>query len=158
MIALYIIYLYNISSKKRISATEAQELRVKKEKIIMQYAKFKNLYSQFVNSKNTIINNVVYAIMIYEDFKVPQIYRKIKSYISIFASKETKQGIMQINSKNKISDEESIQLVISTFEKDLKNKKLKEYEKIDILLSNYSPEEKEKILLIYKVIIEFIKK
>ena len=81
------------------------------------------------------------------------------SYSNEFVTKkETKYGIMQISSYERLTDEASIEMTISNFEKALKNSKLKENEKIDKLLTNYKQEEKEHILLIYKTIVEFSKK
>ena len=65
---------------------------------------------------------------------------------------------MQVPSYNRLSDEESIKLIIDNFEKELKNTKLKEDEKIELLLNKYSNEDKEHIKLIYKEIVEFEKK
>ena len=65
---------------------------------------------------------------------------------------------MQIPSYERLTDETSIEMTITSFEKALKNSKLKENEKIDKLLTNYKQEEKEHILLIYKTIVEFSKK
>lgn len=65
---------------------------------------------------------------------------------------------MRIKSYNRISDEESIKITISNFEKELKNSKLKENEKINKLLKEYKIEEQQDIQNIYKDIIEFLKK
>lgn len=158
LIILYIVYLYTLSTKNKIKEEKKQVAKIRTEKTIMQFAKFKNKYSNVVNSKNTLINNLTYALMIFEDYKNPKLYRSINTYIGAITKRETKYGIMQVPSYNRISDEESIKLTIESFEKELKNTKLKEAEKIDLLLSKYSNEDKENIKLIYKEIIEFSKK
>lgn len=155
---IYIIYLYNISTKDKVRVEKETIIQIKTEKVIMQYAKFKNKYSKIINSKSSIINNLIYAIMIYEDNKTPKIYRNINAYIGAITKKETKYGIMQIPSYNRISDEESIEISITKFEEELKNTKLKEEEKLEKILSNYNELEKNQIKIIYKEIIDFAKK
>lgn len=158
LIIIYLVYLYNLTNKNKVVVEKAKTAKIKTEKTIMQYAKLKNKYANFVKSKNTLINNLTYAIMIYEDFKTPKVYRNISAYIGAVTKKETKYGIMQIPSYERLSDEESIKITINNFEKELKNTKLKENEKIDKLLIKYKEEEKEQIKNIYKDILEFSKK
>lgn len=158
LIILYTVYLYNISTKDKVAVEKTKTTKIRTEKTIMQYAKFKNKYSNVIKTKNTLINNLTYAIMIFEDYKTPKIYRNINTYIGLVTKKETKYGIMQISSFERLSDEDSIKMTISNFEKELKNTKLKENEKIDKLLSKYKQEEKEQIINIYNSIVEFSKK
>lgn len=158
LIILYTVYLYNISTKDKVVVEKTKTTKIRTEKTIMQYAKFKNKYSNVIKTKNTLINNLTYAIMIFEDYKTPKIYRNINTYIGLVTKKETKYGIMQISSFERLSDEDSIKMTISNFEKELKNTKLKENEKIDKLLSKYKQEEKEQIINIYNSIVEFSKK
>lgn len=158
LIILYTVYLYNISTKDKVVVEKTKTTKIRTEKTIMQYAKFKNKYSNVIKTKNTLINNLTYAIMIFEDYKTPKIYRNINTYIGLITKKETKYGIMQISSFERLSDEDSIKMTISNFEKELKNTKLKENEKIDKLLSKYKQEEQEQIINIYNSIVEFSKK
>lgn len=158
LIILYITYLYKLSTKNKVKEEKIKIIKHKTEKTIMQYAKFKNIYSNSIKSKSEFINNLVYAIMIHEDYKTPKIYRNIKAYIGAVTKKETKYGIMQISSYERLSDEESIKMVVDNFEKQLKNNKLKENEKLNKLLTNYKPEDQQNIISIYNDIVEFTKK
>ena len=158
LMILYFVYLYNLTTKNKVVVEKAKTAKIRTEKTIMQYAKFKNKYSDIIKTKNNLINNLIYAIMIFEDYKTPKIYRNINAYIGAVTKKETKFGIMQILSYERISDEDSIKQTISNFEKELKNTKLKENEKLDRLLSTYNFEEKEHIINIYDTIVEFSKK
>lgn len=158
LIILYIVYLYSISTKNKVKKEKATITRIRTEKTIMQYAKFKNKYASVVNSKNNLVNNLVYAIMIYQDYKTPKLYRNINAYIGAVTKKETKYGIMQTSSYNRLSDEESIRITIDTLEKSLKDIKTKTVDKLDILLSMYNYEEKSQIINIYNEINEFLKK
>lgn len=158
LIVIYIVYLYNISNKNKEVVEKAKTAKIRTEKTIMQYAKFKNKYSNEVKSKNKLINNLIYSIMIFEDHKTPKLYRSINAYLGTITKKETKYGIMQLSSYNRISDEESIKMTINNFETELKNTKLKEEEKIEKLLTKYKDDEKEQIKAIYKEIVEFSQK
>lgn len=158
LMILYATYLYNLSTKNKVKEEKIKDTKRKKEKTIMQYAKFKNLYSPLVKSKTELINNLTYAIMIFEDYKTPKIYRNINTYIGAVTKKETKHGIMQIPSFERISDEESIKRVINDFEKKLKNTKLKEEDQLQKLISNYKKEDQQEIISIYNEILEFSKK
>ena len=158
LIIIYSVYLYNLTTKNKVVIEKAKTANIRTEKTIMQYAKFKNKYSDNINSKNTFINNITYALMIYEDYKTPKVYRNINAYIGAITKKETKYGIMQVPSFERLSDEDSIKLKISDFEKELKSTKLKDNEKLDKILKNYKTEEKEHIINIYNTIVEFSKK
>lgn len=158
LIILYIANLYKVNSQNKVVKEKTQNIKRKKEKTIMQYAKFKNMYSQIVNSSEDMINNLTYATMIYEDYKTPKFYRNINSYIGAVTKKETKYGIMQIPSYTRLSDEESIRRVIENFESKKKESKLKDNELLSELLNNYSEDSKKDILSIYNEILEFTQK
>ena len=158
LIILYIVYLYNLSTKNRVKQEKIKTTKRKTEKNIMQYAKFKNIYSSIIQSKNDIINNLVYAIMIYEDYKTPKVYRNIHTYIGAVTKKETKYGIMQVSSYNRLSDEDSIKYTIDLFENTLKAAKVKTEDQLSKLLSKYKPEEQQEIITIYNEIVAFTKK
>ena len=57
LIIIYIVYLYNLSTKNKVVIEKTQTAKIRTEKTIMQYAKFKNQYSMIVKSKNELINN-----------------------------------------------------------------------------------------------------
>lgn len=158
IIILYLSYLYTLIKKNHQKKTTQSKENYKKENIVMQYAKYKNKYAVYINSNNSIINNTIYAIMIYESNRNPLFYRHLKELVGMISTKETKYGIMQKESKIKLTDEESIALTIKDFEKMLKNTRLKENEKLNKMLSRYNEKEKNNIKDIYNTIHEFTKK
>ncbi len=158
LIILYIFSLYKISNKENKKDSQNKQIIRKKEHIIMQYAKFKNIYSSIIKSKNIVINNLIYAIMINNNYKRPKIYRDINSYIGSISKKETAYGIMQVKSLNHLTDEESIKLTLKSFEQKLKNTKISELEQINKLLKDYKDVEQNEIKSIYDTIVEFNKK
>ena len=155
LIILFIASLYKIGSKDRKEVKSIKTKKRKTEQTILKYAKYKNIYGPIVKSKRNIINNIVYAIMIYNDSKTPKINRKLKEYKGWITRNEVEYGIMQVPSLVKISDEESIRITINDLEARLKGI-TKEQEVLDTSLRDYK--EKEKIISIYNEIIEFQKK
>ena len=158
LIIIYLVSLYKISTKDKQAMSEIKKKTLKSEKVIMQYAKFKNLYYDIIKSKNNVINNLTYAIMINEEYKNPSTYRKVKENFNAILRKEYSYGIMQEKSVYHISDRESIINAINRFEKLLKNNNLKEKEQVDKILNNYADEDKTNIMNIYTIITDFNKK
>ena len=158
LIIIYLVSLYKISTKDKQAMSEIKKKTLKSEKVIMQYAKFKNLYYDIIKSKNNVVNNLTYAIMINEEYKNPSTYRKVKENFNAILRKEYSYGIMQEKSVYHISDRESIINAINRFEKLLKNNNLKEKEQVDKILNNYADEDKTNIMNIYTIITDFNKK
>jgi len=158
IIIIYIINIYKRTTKEIADNNVKKTLSIKKENIIMQFAKYKNMYSNIIKSKNTVINNLTYAIMINNNYKTSKIYRELKSYIGIITKKETSYGIMQIHSDRYLTDEESIKETIKKIEHQLKNTKLNEKEQMEKILKNYTIKEQSDINYIYDCILEFTKK
>jgi len=153
LIVLFLISLYKISNKNNINKEEIKSNEIKKEQVVIKYAEFKTKYSSLVKSRNSIVNNMAYALMIYNDRMNPKIGRKIKEFIYSFSKNENKYGIMQVPSYVKISDEESIRMTVKELERKVKNSKLKSNEQVDLLLKDING--KEEILKIYNIILEF---
>ncbi len=158
LLILYVTYLYNMSTKNHKEVVKQKNKKRKKEQTIMQYAKFKNQYAPLVKSRNETINNLTYAVMIYEDWKTPKVNRKINEYVGAVAKTERKQGIMQVTSYNRVTDEESIKIVMDEMDAINKKEKLKGRDLLEHLLPRYTTEEKEEIIEIYNEITEFLKK
>lgn len=157
---IIIIYLYNLSKSgiEKINKLIPNKTQITTENIIVQYAKNKNKYHDFINSKNKVINNLVYSILIYNSINKPFINRKIIELSSAFRNEYVPFGIMQYPSKEKITNEESILLSIKNFESKIKGTKNNEQEILEKIMSDYREIEKEQILEIYKEINEFNKK
>ena len=155
LIVLFIASLYKIGAKNHQETKTIKTKKRKKEQTIIKYARFKNIYGTTVKAKRDIINNIVYALMIYNDSKNPKLNRKLKEYKGAITRNEVEYGIMQVPSLVKISDEESIRVTISNLENQLKGI-TKEKDVLDTALSTYK--DKEEIIEIYNEIIEFQKK
>lgn len=124
-----------------------------KEYIVMQYAKYKNKYNNIINSKYLEINNLLYSIMIYENYNKPELIRKIDLIKYKLFKEKIKFGIMQIEKNNPITDEESIDISKKKLERIYNiNKDIKD------IIKKYYKKEKNEIKIIYEVINEFNQK
>lgn len=157
---LMIVYIFTLCKPQinKVNQMIPEKRTVDKENTIMLYAKYKNKYHKSIKTKNALISNLVYAIMIYNGMTKPTALRKSIELKGMITTKPVPYGIMQVTSKMKITDEESIQIVVSNFEKSIKNSKQKETEKLEKLLKEYNQESKEEIKEIYNEITEFLKK
>lgn len=123
------------------------------EYIVMQYAKYKNKYNNLINSKYQEINNLLYSIMIYENYNKPELIRKIDIIKYKLFKEKIKFGIMQIEKNNPITDEESINISKKKLERIYNtNKEIKD------IIKKYYKKEKNEIKIIYETIYEFNKK
>ena len=102
---------------------------------------------------------LLYALMIYENYKKPAIFRQFEYFKYQFDHIPKRQGIMQINSKKIMSDIESIEYVEKKMEKYQDNKKVKKatVNVLDILKSlGKKKDEALEIEKVYYVLKEFI--
>jgi len=149
---IIIFVIYNIL-KDNSNKKETKNIKTSNEYIYIQYAKYKARYSNYINSKNEIINKLIYSIMIYNNYKTPPIIRHIKTYINHLINKEVKYGILEVSSPIPLTDIESINITLKELER--KYKKLNNNHEITTLLDKYSKEEIENIALIYNIINNF---
>ena len=125
------------------------------EYIVMQYAKYKNKYFDLIKSKYNDINLLVYSIMIYENYHKPKLLRKLEAIRYKFFPQKGCFGIMQIEFKTSITDEESIELAIKKLEKIYTTNK-KEKININLLIKKYYKKDMKSIEEIYQTINKFI--
>lgn len=159
---LIILYLYqNIKIIDNPIIIEEKPIDNSKyrEYIVTNYAKFKNLYNNEIDTDNSLLKNLLYAIMIYEDKKRNKYLRAIDNLFIGKINKLYKVGIMQVPSKIYLTDVESIKIVenklIKIYNKYLiadeltmVNKILKDYYKDDLIVNN--------VTYIYNVINNFL--
>ena len=131
-----------------------------REYVVMQYAKFKSKYSTFISSKYNYLSQVIYSMMIYENYNRPELMRRIDLLKYRLFREENKFGIMQIEKKEPISDIESIEFVLKKLEKIYSTnvkEKMGEVDSIKILIKKYYKKEIREIISIYNIINEFNK-
>lgn len=158
---LIIIFLY-MTAKKHIHIQYKEQVSSfadrKQEYILVQYTRFKNIYQKGMKVKNKSLYPVIYAMMIYENYKRPVFFRKLDYITYRFTGREKKMGIMQIPSSTEIDDAMSVKMAIKKLEKletEITKKSKKQY--VGQLLNLYYENEKiaNDVLEIYQKIIEF---
>lgn len=159
---LIIIFMYNLFKDNFVKVEKTKKnnfIDRKREYVVVTYAKLKNKYYRIVKSKNILVNRIVYAIMIYENYKNPVLIRKFSNIINRLVNKESKYGIMQVEAEKEIDDEKSIKLVLTKMEKSYSklDKNLNDIDKVSLLLKEkYDDLEYiNDIIDIYNEIIEF---
>lgn len=161
---LIIIFIYSIMKeniKVDITKDKATFIEKKQEYTVVSYARFKNLYSSEVTTTNKELIPAVYAIMIYENYRRPQFYRKLDKIKFHLRPKTMKMGIMQVSSKKEIDDEKSIELAIKNLEKcysKVQGNKKQNSNSVNIkevIKTYYGKEDSSDVIDIYNKIVEF---
>lgn len=125
-----ILFFYHFFRKKEdLSITKeivqkGMDLGNKKQYIVSQYVKMRQKYGKYIQSKGDM-RLLIYSLMIYENYKRPSFFRRLDYFRYQFDHIPKKQGIMQIETKKKLSDVESIEIVEKKFEKIQEKKKTK---------------------------------
>ena len=135
----------------------------KNEYLIISYAKLKTKYRNVVSNKDRKVVDIVYAIMVYENFKRPSFLRKFDLFKSRFTNEIPKQGIMQVDSKKYLTDIDSILVVMKTIEKLISkinsNSKTNKSNLVPDVLATYYKKDScyMDVFFIYNSIVEFNK-
>ena len=148
------IYFYNLIEELiKVHDKDENTYNALQDKnyIISSYAKYKLQYKDVLHDYDSIIRQLVLSILIYEDYNTPKLKRKLDNLLFGRLTKVAKLGIMQVETKTFITDEESIRFVSNALEKkyeNLTNKKtsiaktilkeyLQDYSKYNIILKIY---------------------
>ena len=131
---LFIKMIYNTS---KTNAKEQNDRIIKY--VTSKYRYFKSKYDNIILTDNKDVRYLVYAIMIFENYNRPWIIRKLE-YIKFFIWREATLGIMQIKSKEYITNIESVKKSVIFIENIYKYlpKKMKKDKKIEKVLYKYN--------------------
>lgn len=155
LIIIYSMYTYLKNDfEKLIDDKKEPDLNKNSEYYVISYAKLKNKYKNIIINKDKDIIDITYAIMVYENNKRPLFLRKIDLFKSKFTTDIKKQGIMQIESNEFITDIDSILFTIKSLEEIIKKSKNKDIENIIKTYYKKDPSYKE-VFHIYNCINEF---
>ncbi len=110
LVVLFIYLLFKNYLNIQVTEQKSTFISKKKQYAIIQYARLKSEYYRDIKLKNKDLIPLFYAMLVYENYKRPALYRKLDRIIYRFTGAETKMGIMQIKSRSEISDLESIKL------------------------------------------------
>ncbi len=149
--AAIIFYIFKVLWDICKCALKADQVfsQERKEKIVkLRYQKFYQIYDSYIMDvlkklpsqvrKSEDFKNLIYSIMIYEDYNRPLFYRKIEHIIKkILPKKHMTIGIMQFMTNENITDLESIELACKKLANDyLENL---DDEPIGKAIFNYNP-------------------
>ena len=146
---LIIIYIYQFIKNKDIFSYKVKEKHfLSEEGILIQYTKLKYRYP--TTYENDKLKKVLYSIMLYENHRRGKILRYFDNLKYRITGNPRKLGIMQVDSKKFITDDESIDIVYKKLDK-LYNKKNSK-KTIPDLIKSYNKESAEDIMYIYNII------
>lgn len=115
---LIILYLYKFFKNTDVKNVTDMDARViSKEKIVINYAKFKITFGEEITLKEANLKLIVYSIMILGDYRRGEFLRKIDNLVFKLSLKPRKLSIMQIYSKKFITDYDGIELVCKKISK-----------------------------------------
>ena len=160
IVLFYLCYLWKDHVNWNITVKEMKKLEEKETYIVTSYAKLKTKYRNYITTRNKDLIPLLYAIMIYENYKMPMGLRNLKILQHRFLNKEIKWGIMQVDSPVEIDDIESIKIAVKTLEKIWKKQDPKKKNSIKNTLMEYNKEDIDKtncIYRLYETIINFEK-
>lgn len=116
---LIIAFLYELCNRVRVG--EQRTIKRKDHYLRARYDKFKGKFGNITGSyfNNDFYENIVYAIMIYEDFNRPFLIRKIEDLRFFITRKPHTLGIMQVTTDKYINDEESVRQAVKKIAGDI---------------------------------------
>jgi hypothetical protein len=118
---IILIFIFQIANNLRFSKEATQERKDNYLKRRYQY--FNKIYGKLIKdiAQNEILECIVYAILIYEDFNRPKIARYIENMRFRLTKEPHTLGVMQVLSDKLISDFESVKLgaekIVSAYNK-----------------------------------------
>lgn len=130
---IILVYLYSLVNNIQSSNKGAEKRKL--NYITSTFIHLQNNYAEIINSYSTNVRfqQIVYSIMLHENFNRPKLFRAIEHIKSLF-KKDGTYGIMQVKAKRVLTDRESVNMGIIIlfenfnkfqleFKKELKNKK-----------------------------------
>lgn len=138
---IILIFIFQVANNLRFSQ-EATQKR-KDNYLKSRYHYFKRFYGQLIKdlTNNEILESIVYAIIIYEDFNRPKIARQIENLKFKLTNKPHTLGVMQVRSDKLISDLESVKLgtekIVNAYKKYLENPTESSSDYFDWYAKNY---------------------
>lgn len=108
---IILVFLYTLINNFPASNSGAEARKFEYVKSMFGFIEKK--YSKIINpvvNGNVRLKQIIYAIIIHENFNRPKVYRLIEYLSRLFTYKEKTYGIMQVRSKRAISDTQSVEI------------------------------------------------
>lgn len=107
---IILIFIYQIAN----NLTFSQEATIQRKETYLKkrYNYFKSTYGTLISelTQNQILESIVYAVLIYEDFNRPKIVRIIENISFKIFRKAKTLGVMQVRTEKLLTDLESVDL------------------------------------------------
>lgn len=102
-------FIYHTCNAVRFSDTKTKKRKDNYLKIT--YQKYKELYGSLIEdiAQNNNQERLIYAVLIYENFNRPKLYRLVENVLFLFGLART-LGVMQVTTDKFINDRESVKL------------------------------------------------
>ncbi len=155
---LLFIFLYFFIKNKNIfqESTSVSKHYISREIVLTQYAKLKDQYYDDLHCDKKEMSNLLLAIMIFENHRRGKLLRKYDYFSFRLSGGKKKLGIMQVESKQFITDQESIEIVYKKLDKLYqKDTKTKKKIKVEDVITKYGGEDATAIQTIFDIIRKF---
>src|SRR5690554_1978824 len=108
---IILVFLYTLINNVPTSNTGSEKRKLEYIKSI--HKSIEEKYSKIIDpiiNQNIRLRQIIFAIIIHENFNRPKAYRIIEVISGLISSKDRTYGIMQVRSKEPISDKKSVEL------------------------------------------------
>ncbi len=154
---LFIFFYFFFKNRNILQNTVSKtDHLISREMVLVQYVKLKDRYYDDLHCDEKEISNLLLAIMILENQRRGRVLRKFDYFTFRLNGGKKKLGIMQVESKQFITDQESIEIVYKKLDKLFhKDGKTKKKIKVEEVIEKYSKEDASKIQDIFDIIRKF---
>ena len=144
---IIMIFIFQVANNVRLTSEGTEKRKAKY--LAKRYIYFKRKYDDIIKSilKNEFLETIAYSIIIYEDFNRPKVVRYFERVKQLITRKPHTLGVMQVQSKELISDFQSVKLgcekILESHKKYVKKSKKKneEYKSwlaLIVIVANYN--------------------
>ena len=154
---LFLFLYYFIKSRNILQNREdTSTISISREMVLKQYVQLKDYYYNDCHPDDKELSNVLLSIMIFENHRRGKILRYYDNFLYRLHGGKKKLGIMQVESKQFITDQQSIEIVYKKLEKLYqKDSKTKKRIKIEDVIVKYDKENAKDIQRIFDIIRKF---
>lgn len=144
---IIMVFIFQVANNVRLSPESTEKRKAKY--LEKRYIHFKRKYNDIIVSilNDKFLETIAYSIIIYEDFNRPKIARFFERANQFITNKPHTLGVMQVQSKEIISDSQSVKLgcekILKSYKKYVKKlkKKNEEYQSwlaLIVIVANYN--------------------
>ena len=155
---LMFLFFYNFIKSRGVlqQREDTSTISISREMVLEQFVKLKDRYYDVCHPEEKELSNVLLSIMIFENQRRGKFLRRIDNLLFRLNGENKKLGIMQVDSKHFITDQESIEIVYKKLEKLYKkDTNTKKKVKVEEVIEKYCGEDSKSVLKIFDIIRKF---